>query len=222
MNGDVVHSIELLSVNRATAQPVDAAKPQKLSGIFKVPVNGAVLVDTLGVVGDAVVNKKHHGGPGQAIYIYSKSDYAYWAAEHAIAVVPGLFGENLTLAGFESAELRAGDRIELGDLVIEITAPRIPCATLTARMGNPQFARIFRAAARPGAYARVLKAGSLEAGETGRLVRGSLEGPTLGEQFALYFEPEPSRKAVEALLALPVAERERAHYEAVLERLNRR
>ncbi len=50
-------------------------RPEKLpgksfkTGIYKSPVNAAVMIDRLGLVGDAVCNTKHHGGEDQAILL---------------------------------------------------------------------------------------------------------------------------------------------------------
>lgn len=51
------------------------------------------------------------------------------------------------------------------EVVLEVTAARIPCATLSARIGDPDFAPRFRQAGQPGFYCRVLKGGMLAAGE---------------------------------------------------------
>ena len=48
--------------------------------------------------------------------------------------------------------------------MLEITAPRIPCNTLAARMGDPGFVKRFLAAERPGLYCRVIRPGILQIG----------------------------------------------------------
>jgi MOSC domain-containing protein YiiM len=54
-------------------------------------------------------------------------------------------------------------------VVLEVTAPRIPCATLAARMGDPQFVKKYRRAERPGLYCRVIREGNLQTGNEVRL-----------------------------------------------------
>ena len=80
------------------------------------------------------------------------------------AIAPGTFGDNLTISGITSADLAIGDRLIAGDVVLEVTAPRIPCGTLAARMDDPGFVKAYRDAARPGAYCRVIKEGEVRAG----------------------------------------------------------
>lgn len=135
------------------------------TGIFKHAVNGPVMVDAEGIVSDAVCNRKHHGGPDQAIYIMGSVDLDFWSRSLGFVVEPGFFGENLVLESVDSAKLHVGDRFSTSDVVLEVTAARIPCATLSARIGDPDFAPRFRQAGQPGFYCRVLKGGMLTAGE---------------------------------------------------------
>ena len=78
-----------------------------------------------------------------------------WAKD----VVPGTFGENLTISELESAKFNIGDMLHIGDVTLQVTAPRIPCSTFAARMGDPHWAKKFRQAERPGLYCRVFEGG---------------------------------------------------------------
>lgn len=160
--------MKIQAICRADAR----ALPGKTSktGIFKHAVNGPVMVDVQGIVGDAVCNRKHHGGPDQAIYAMGSGDLDFWAQDRGHPIEPGFFGENLVIEGMDSAALCVGDRLELQQVTLEVTAARIPCATLTARVGDPHFAKRFRDAGHPGAYCRVLKTGMIEAGESVTLI----------------------------------------------------
>ncbi len=64
--------------------------------------------------------------------------------------VPGTFGENLTISGLESATFNIGDMLHIGDVTLQVTAPRIPCSTFAARMNDPHWMKKFRQAERPG------------------------------------------------------------------------
>jgi MOSC domain-containing protein YiiM len=57
-----------------------------------------------------IVDKKHHGGVDQAVYIYTRPDLDWWSAELGQKLAPGTFGENLLLSDLLSAELCLGDR----------------------------------------------------------------------------------------------------------------
>lgn len=123
-------------------------------------------VHRLGLEGDYIGNKALHGGEDQAVYLYSLEDNDWWAQTLGREIKPGTFGENLTLADFDSRECRIGDQLHIGELILEISAPRTPCSTLAIRMDDAGFVKTFFQAQRPGAYARVVREGGISAGDT--------------------------------------------------------
>jgi MOSC domain-containing protein YiiM len=131
------------------------------TGIYKAAVNGPVLVDEHGLVGDAVCNRKHHGGPDQAILMEGSLTLDWWAGELGRDVPFGMFGENLVVEGLDNRDVAIGDRFQIGDVTLEATSPRSPCNTLAARMEDPKFLKAFLNAGRPGIYCRVLRRGML-------------------------------------------------------------
>ncbi len=200
--------LRLVSVNVGQPVALDPDKPHKTTGICKKPVSGAVRVGQSGAEGDAVMEKKHHGGPGQALYLYTLDDYAYWANQ-GVEAGPGVFGDNLTVDGVESGTLCIGDRLEIDAVVLEVTAARIPCATLARRMGDPQFVKRFRQASRPGAYLRVIEGGTIAAGASIELRPFAGDRFSIAEHFAVSFGKR-DRATLDRLLALPICERDRA------------
>jgi MOSC domain-containing protein YiiM len=159
--------MKLLAISIGASRPVPGRKTQK-SGIYKEPVDHSVLVGREGLAGDRIVNRKHHGGPDQAVYIEGEIDYAWWRQELGLPLPPGTFGENLLIEGVDNRELAVGDRFEIGDVVLELTSARMPCATFAARMGDSAIVKRYTRAARPGAYARVIREGSIRAGDAVR------------------------------------------------------
>jgi len=155
--------MKIISINLGTAQKLQGKQSGK-SGIFKSPVEGPVMVDAQGLVGDAIVNRKHHGGVDQAVYIEGAADLAWWSAELGYTVTPGLFGENLVIDGLENQSVAVGDRFQCGLVTLEVTSARIPCATFAARMEDKFFVKRYTKANRPGAYCRVLAGGTIEPG----------------------------------------------------------
>ncbi len=155
--------MKILAVCRGSAETLPGKKYK--TGINKVPVNGPVMVDAHGIVGDAICNGDHHGGEEQAIYIEGSETLDWWADELGHPLEPGTFGENLVISGIDNRRIAVGDRFIAGDVVLEVTSTRIPCATFAAKMGDPKFPKRFMKAGRAGAYARVLAGGMLEAGQ---------------------------------------------------------
>ena len=129
------------------------------TGINKMPVKGSTLVDRAGLVGDSVCNRKHHGGPDQAILLEGELTMAWWSRRLGRELRPGTFGENLRIDALDGRDVCIGDRFVFAEVVLQATAPRIPCATFAARMGEHDFARRYLAAGRLGIYCRVLREG---------------------------------------------------------------
>lgn len=208
--------MKLVSINIGRKETLDSPLYTKPTGILKRPVARAG-IHALGVAGDYVDDQKHHGGPDQAVYIYTIEDYDFWRAELQDTLEPGKFGENLTVSGVSSTDLQAGDHFVFGAVTLEVTAPRIPCNTLAAVMEDANFIKRFRAGGRPGAYCRVVTPGEVVQGEPVTLERRGT-GLTLGALMALWFEGKKlDRKSLETALSAPVAVRMRAELQKRLD-----
>jgi len=207
--------MRIVSVNVGHAEPVGRGRDAALSGIRKRPAVGSVSIDAAGVAHDAICDGQHHGGADQAVYAYGVADYAWWSKRLNREIAPGTFGENLTIDGLP-VDLHAGDRLAAGDLILEATAPRIPCGTLAAQMDDRGFALRFRRAERPGFYFRVLRPGAVAAGmpvtcdETGN---GNI---SMLELFRLSYAITPSAGELRRALAAPIAARMRDNLEKQL------
>jgi MOSC domain-containing protein YiiM len=182
--------MELVSINIAKAERLEQKTPRSktaaLTGIYKRPVSGAVEIDKLGPRGDVIIDKEHHGGVDQAVYLYSTQDYDWWGNALGKPAPAGMFGENLTIRGIESASVCVGDRFKISDVLLEVTSPRIPCSTLSARMLDTKFAKKFMNAGRPGIYCRVLSEGLVNIGDNISYEKFGGEQITLLEMFHAY------------------------------------
>jgi MOSC domain-containing protein YiiM len=214
-DGATVARIESVNIGREQLIPGHAKMGG--TGIYKTPVAGPVRVGKFAVEGDCVSDKKHHGGPDQAAYVYFSDDYTWWTQKLGRVLSPGTFGDNLTISGLTSADLAVGDRLIAGDVVLEVTAPRIPCNTLAARMHDPRFVKIYRDAERPGAYCRVTSEGEVSAGME------VAHQPYAGKRVALndMFRDWFVRKNLDVTrlketLAAPIAGRARKDWEGLL------
>jgi MOSC domain-containing protein YiiM len=120
-----------------------------------------------GLVGDVIGNQKLHGGDDQAVYAYAREDLDAWEAQIALSLTNGMFGENLTTSGVDVTQARIGERWRIGTdgLVLEVSAPRTPCRTFAAFLGLDNWIKTFIAAAKPGAYLRVIAPGTVRAGD---------------------------------------------------------
>ena len=169
-----------------------------VTAIDKRPVDGPVQVREYGLHGDVQADRQHHGGPWKAVYLLSDSDVEQWETEFGGPIPPGYFGENLRVTGVDTSQLQIGTVLEIaGGLRMEITTPRIPCRTFAHRTGKPKWLRRFTEGGRPGAYARVLSAGPVEAGDEIRVVRAPSHGVTIGRVFEGVDDDEARRLLAE-------------------------
>jgi MOSC domain-containing protein YiiM len=211
--------MELISVNLGREQAIQYAQKSGRTGIYKLPVSTAVEIGPLGLPGDAIVDVKNHGGPDQAVYVYGSADYAWWSQELGYELEPGTFGDNLTISELESASFLIGDRLRVGAVTLEVTAPRIPCSTLAARMGDPGFVKRYRFAERPGLYCRVIQPGPVKAGDPVVYERYAGETISVLEMFRAYYLRDPGEACIRRHLAAPIGARARAAMEEKLRKI---
>jgi MOSC domain-containing protein YiiM len=178
----VTGRVEAVCVSGADLLPLPDRRPNR-SGIDKLPVTGRVAVHELGLDGDVQVNRKYHGGEGQAVYAYAQEDADWWAAELDRELPPGRFGENLRTTGLDLTNAVLGERWRVGTALFEVTACRIPCANFERFWGVPQLVKRFTAHGASGAYLRVLETGEVGAGDAVDVVHRPDHGVTTGLLF---------------------------------------
>lgn len=156
----------LLSVQTGRAQPLG---PERVpSGFVKTARQGAVRIEALGLDGDEQADLVSHGGPEKAVYGYAASRYPAWAREFpALAdhFVGGAMGENLTIAGMDESDICVGDVHAIGSVLLQVCQPRQPCFKFALRHDNKFLPRAMVRLGYSGWYYRVLKPGSLKAGD---------------------------------------------------------
>ncbi|MFC4456497.1 MOSC domain-containing protein [Deinococcus sonorensis] len=214
--------MKLLSVNIGRPTEIRHDAHRSISGIDKRPQSGPVRVGPLGLEGDHILSTGHHGGPDQAVYLYSTEDYDAFVEQLGHPLPAGCFGENLTVEGPALADMRIGSRLRVGSVLLEVTAPRIPCATFAAHMQDQGFVKRFRQMRRPGLYTRVLEPGQVQEGDGIELEPGAPDAPTVAEEFELFYTPRPTLEQLRRSLAAPIAVRARQHREEQLRELEQR
>ena len=195
------------------AEHIEGYSP--LTGINKQARTGLVAIDAMGIGEDAILDRKHHGGRDQAIYLYFQADYDWWADE-GVAVEPGLFGENLVIDGPKSADTAIGDRYQIGDCLLEVTFHRTPCMTFAAKMGDKFWVKRFHRANRPGAYCRVLEAGTIEAGMDITVMPYAGERITVSDLMAFDVTKDIPLDFMRRAVTTPIREKTRFKYETRL------
>jgi len=97
-------------------------------GIPKRPIAEA-MVTAAGIRGDAWAHPQIHGGAKQALLLITSEGVEELAAQ-GFPVSSGALGENLTTSGLDRRQMRVGQRYRAGEVFLELTKLRAPCATL--------------------------------------------------------------------------------------------
>ena len=145
----------------ARAEGVVAQLNAGSGGVPKAAVD-AVDVGFGGVVGDVQKSRKHHGRPWQALCIWSADVIdAFNAQGHHL--FPGAAGENITVRGLHWPDVRPGVRLQLGEVLCEVSAYAFPCKQNTAWFrdgdfmamwaGNGPVSRLYATVLQPGRIA---------------------------------------------------------------------
>jgi MOSC domain-containing protein YiiM len=143
------------------------------SAFVKRPIAGPIAVATLGLAGDEQADLRVHGGRDKAVYGYAHTNYAVWLKEypqHVALLVPGGFGENLTLDACDESSVCVGDVVRIGTSVLQVTEPRQPCFKFALRFDDVAMARAMVQNGMCGWYYRVLTPGSLATGDSALLL----------------------------------------------------
>lgn len=119
------------------------------------------------MVGDGQADLVAHGGPYKAVYVYPHEHYATWMAELGRDDFRyGQFGENLTVTGLLETQVCVGNVYRIGEALLQVTQPRVPCFKLALKMNDPAFVKRFMKAERSGWYLRVVAEGTIGAGDS--------------------------------------------------------
>jgi MOSC domain-containing protein YiiM len=156
------------------------------TSIWKHPVEGRRRVAGVNLDGDDQADRRVHGGPTKAVYVYAESDYAWWQQQLDQPLTPGTFGDNLTIAGIDPATAVVGERWTIGSATVRVTEPRIPCFKLGIRMGDAAFVDRFAQAGRPGTYLAIEIEGDVGAGDAVRRLHPPRHGLTVGTVVRAY------------------------------------
>jgi MOSC domain-containing protein YiiM len=192
--------IEAVCVSGTDLPSVPGRKPVR-TGIDKQPVAGRVAVRELGLDGDVQVNRRYHGGEGQAVYAYAQEDAEHWIAELGRELPPGRFGENLRTTGLDLRNAVLGERWRVGTALLEVTAWRIPCANFARFWDVPDLVKRFSAHGATGAYLRVLETGDIGAGDIVDVVFRPDHGITVERGFRITTTEKPTLPELAPALA---------------------
>ncbi|HEY3039822.1 MAG TPA: MOSC domain-containing protein [Pyrinomonadaceae bacterium] len=213
--------LRLLSVNVGLPREVNWNGTTIMTGIFKEPVDGAVMLRRLNLDGDRQADLSVHGGISKAVYAYPAEHYEFWKKELPDMQLPyGMFGENLTTEGLLEDGVNVGDRFRIGEAELMVTEPRMPCYKLGIKFGRSDILRRFLASRRTGFYLAVLKEGRVKSGDSVELLSRDANNIAIADITRLYaFEKDDLGTLQRVVKLEALSESWRDYFQHQLEKL---
>jgi len=194
----------LVAVNVGLPRDVDWRGRTVYTGVWKHAVHGPQMVRKLNIDGDGQGDLEGHGGPNRAVLVYQLASYDHWRRELGRDDFEyGQFGENFTVEGLPDDEVCVGDQYGIGSALFEVSQPRVTCYRVGLRLGEPRLPSLLVSHRRPGFYLRVLREGTVEAGDPIVRVKTGPERMTVADVDALLYLPGHDRDAVARALRIP-------------------
>jgi MOSC domain-containing protein YiiM len=194
----------VLSLNVGQPRTVPYEGRSVRTAIFKDPAPGPRRLTRLGFDGDGQADRRYHGGPTRAAYLYPFEHYAHWAPRLGGGPLPfGQFGENVTTSGLLEETVHVGDVYALGGARVRIESPRVPCFKLGLRTGDASIVAPFLESGRLGFYVSVLEEGMVEAEDPIALLHRDPGAATFAELIAALYLGESDDEVLARVAASP-------------------
>ncbi|QAY66007.1 MOSC domain-containing protein [Paenibacillus protaetiae] len=183
-----------IAVKHGSKEVETAIFKQKSAAIHQLHVEG--------LDGDGQADRKHHGGPDKAVCAYFEKRFGYWERYLGHEVEAGLFGENFTLSEWTEDDVCIGDIWEGAAIALQVSQPRVPCFKLGIRNGNPLMPAEASNTGYTGFYFRVLKEGTVRAGDSLQLVHRPESAVTIAEANRIMHVDKNDRDGIRRLLGM--------------------
>jgi MOSC domain-containing protein YiiM len=192
-----------------------------ITGAAKKPVAKAMLRFE-NFEGDGQADRVNHGGLEKAVCVYPFDHYPYWKERLGLDLQPGAMGENLTVGGALETAVCVGDVFRIGEAVVQVSQPRMPCAKVAAKNGSRMLPKLMVSTGYTGFYIRVLTEGLVAADDGFDLLRAHPAHITIAEVNDVIYEKSNDMALIERLAVLPeFSEVGRTLFAQRLERLSR-
>jgi len=212
--------MRVIRINTGNADSIKIGENVQQTGLFKHSHHESIWIGKDGLPNDFIGSEKHHGGPDQAVYIFTQPDYFQFEKLLGLKTTCGLFGENLDVSILESHNTLIGDILVFDQVKLEVTGPRFPCGTFSVGMNDPQFVKKFKEIGRPGLYCRVLEEGVISQGDSFEVIRYPGTQVSIADIFEDHYSKNADRQIIERFLSVPLASRIRTPLERRLLEFN--
>jgi MOSC domain-containing protein YiiM len=198
-----MQQMKILSVNIAKKIKITRNGRTRYTGIYKKPVETSIFLGKQDVKNDHVVDRKYHGGENMAVYAFGKNNYSFFEELYPnLEFNNGIFGENLTLSNLNETEIKIGDTFQVGQAIIQVSQPRLPCSTLGVRFGSQKIVKQFLNTTFSGIYFRVLQEGKVKKDDEFIRIKSNKNSLTLAQVFSLFTSNRKNTKMIKKALSL--------------------
>jgi MOSC domain-containing protein YiiM len=153
--------------------------------------------------GDRQADQLNHGGFEKAVCVYPFDHYPYWSRQIGRDLEPGAFSENLTISGAIETEVCVGDMFRIGEAMVQVCQPRMPCAKLAGKNGAKMLPKLIADTGYTGFYMRVLSEGLVAVGDSFDLFRAHPYRITIADVNSIIYEKSNDLELIERLAELP-------------------
>ncbi len=196
--------MKILSVNIGIPKEMPWQSKMVTTGIFKKEIDEPIFLGLDDVKNDHVMDRKNHAGTDKAVYAYAKEHYEYFQKLYPnTTFYNGIFGENLTVSGLFETEAMIGDVFQIGEAIIQVSQPRIPCYKLGIVFNNQQIVKQFLNSTYCGFYFRILKEGTVKKNDEIILLEKATNSLSVADVFSIYTTNRHNRTLINKVIKLP-------------------
>lgn len=187
--------MKIISTNIAKPTTFIWNGKEETTGIYKKPTNEPIYLTKNDVINDEVSNRLNHGGYYKACYLFAAEQYPYWENLYPdLDWSWGMFGENLTVAGFDEKKVLLGDIYKVGEALVQISQYREPCYKFGYKFGTQKILKQFITHGFGGTYLSILEEGDVKVGDEFTLIERPEVSLTVAELFHLVFAKEKNQE----------------------------
>ncbi len=203
--------MKILSTNLAKPTTFIWNGKEEVTGIYKKPIDQPIYLTKNDVMNDEISNRLNHGGYFKACYIFSSEQYPYWQNLYPnLDWSWGMFGENLTVSGFDETKVFVGDIYQVGEALVQVSQYREPCYKFGHKFGTQEVIKQFIQHGFGGTYLSILEEGFVTIDDEFVLVNRPEESLTVAQLFDLVYAKDKDQnllKIAATSTAIPAKKR---------------
>ncbi|SER84409.1 MOSC domain-containing protein [Salipaludibacillus aurantiacus] len=192
----------IISLNVGTPKTLNGLGKSVETAIVKEPVDSEIFLSKEQLEGDQQADQKNHGGPDKAICVYPFDHYPFWEEELGKKLLPGAFGENLTVKGLIEEAVCIGDLFQWGEAQVQVSQPRKPCHKLAKRLESEELPKRVAETGKTGFYFRVMKEGMVSESTPLQLIKRYSE-ISVARVNNVYYEHQYDESLIQEVISVP-------------------